>query len=285
MPTKIEKDHISGQDTTGHEWDGIKELNTPLPKWWLYSFYASIAFAVVYMLLYPALPHVGGLLGWSQRGELQATLDGEKARRAPMMARIESTPIDQIRHDPELMTFVQAAGRTAFADNCATCHGAGGAGAKGYPTLADDDWLWGGTPEQILQTIGYGIRNANAESRMGDMPRFGADGVLTRTQIADVASFVLALSKPGTDKAAEERGAAVFAENCAACHGERGAGNPEMGAARLDDGIWLYGGDRAALVETITNGRKGSMPAWSERLDPATVKILSAYVHALGGGK
>jgi cytochrome c oxidase cbb3-type subunit 3 len=285
MPTKIEKDSISGQETTGHEWDGIKELNTPLPKWWLYSFYASIVFAFGYALLYPALPHVGGVLGWTQRGELQATLDAEKAKRAPMLARIETTPIGEIRHDAELMAYVQAAGRTAFADNCATCHGAGGAGSKGYPTLADDDWLWGGTPEQILQTIGYGIRNANPDTHMGDMPRFGADGVLTRAQIADVAGYVLSLSKPGTDAADEARGEAVFADNCAACHGEKGGGNPEMGAPRLDDAVWLYGGDRAAVVESISNGRKGSMPAWAERLDPATVKILAAYVHALGGGK
>jgi cytochrome c oxidase cbb3-type subunit 3 len=293
MATKIEKDGISGQETTGHEWDGIKELNTPLPKWWLYSFYACIAIALGYTVFYPSWPslsgHTPGVLGWTQRDELRSKLEEEKARRAPMLAKIEATPIDQIRHDPELMTYVQAAGRTAFADNCATCHGAGGAGSKSYPTLADDDWIWGGSPEQILQTISYGIRNANPESHAGDMPRFGADGVLTREQIADVAQYVLSLSKPdaepGADKAAEERGAAIFAENCAACHGDAGEGNQDMGAPRLNDGIWLYGGDRDAVVESITNGRKGSMPAWSERLDPATIKILAAYVHALGGGR
>jgi cytochrome c oxidase cbb3-type subunit 3 len=288
MATKIEKDALTGRETTGHEWDGIKELNTPLPKWWLYSFYASILFSLVYVVLYPAWPMIGGhtegVLGWTQRDELRADLEAERARRAPVLARIEAMPVDEIRHDPELMAFVQAAGRTAFGDSCATCHGAGGAGAKGYPTLADDDWLWGGTPEQVLQTVSYGIRNANENAHVSEMPRFGADGVLTRAQIEDVVQHVLSLSG-GASGASAERGAAVFAENCAACHGERGEGNAEMGAPRLDDAIWLYGGDRASLVETVTNGRKGSMPAWSERLDPATVKILSLYVHALGGGR
>ena len=289
MPTKIEKDALTGRETTGHEWDGIKELNTPLPKWWLYTFYASIVFSLGYVVLYPAWPtlsgHTEGVLGWTRRGELHAEISAEKAKLAPVLAKIEATPVDEIRGDAELMSFVQAAGRTAFADNCATCHGAGGAGGKGYPTLADDDWLWGGTPEQILHTVAYGVRNANENTRLSEMPRFGADGLLTRAQIQDVVDHVLSLSGGKADPAAAARGSAVFAENCAACHGEKGEGNLEVGAPRLDDAIWLYGGDRAALVETVTNSRKGSMPAWSERLDPATVKILALYVHALGGGK
>lgn len=285
----IEKDTVSGRETTGHEWDGIKELNTPLPKWWLYVFYASIAFALVYCVLYPAWPglsgHTGGVLDWTQRDQVRSALEEEKARRAPVLARIEASTVEEIRRSPELMAFVQAAGRTTFAENCATCHGAGGAGGKGYPSLADDDWLWGGSPAQILQTITHGVRNADPDSRMGDMPRFGVDGMLSRAQIADVVQYVASLSTAGHDAAMVQRGGAVFAENCAACHGEGGAGNQEVGAPRLNDALWLYGGDNTALTATVTAGRKGSMPAWTDRFDPATLKILAAYVHALGGGK
>jgi cytochrome c oxidase cbb3-type subunit 3 len=294
MPTKIEKDALSGRETTGHEWDGIKELNTPLPKWWLYTFYATIVFGIAYSVLYPSWPslhgHTEGLLGHSQRADVEAGLQAEQQRRAPVMQRIAELPIDRIRHDPELMAVVQAAGRVAFADNCAACHGAGGGGAPGgFPSLADDDWLWGGTPEQILATVSHGVRNDNPDSHQSDMPRFGADKLLTPAQIDDVADYVLSLSAaPGTTPApaaARQRGATVFADNCAACHGEKGDGNPEMGAPRLNDRIWLYGGDKKSVVETITYARRGSMPAWSERLDPATVKILATYVHSLGGGR
>lgn len=289
MPTKIEKDSATGRMTTGHEWDGIKELNTPLPKWWLYTFYVCILFAVVYSVLFPSWPslssHTDGVLGWTQREELADRLAAEKSRLQPVMAKIEATPIDEIRNSPELMNYVQAAGRVAFADNCAACHGAGGAGTVGFPTLADDDWIWGGKPDQILQTVMFGIRNTNPESRVSDMPRFGVDQMLDAQQIDDVAEYALSLSGAATDPAAVERGTQLYADNCAVCHGEKGEGNPDMGAPRLNDGIWLYGGDKATVVETITYARRGSMPAWSERLDPATVKILAAYVHALGGGQ
>jgi len=289
MATKIEKDAHTGTETTGHEWDGLKELNTPLPKWWLYTFYACIAFSVVYTIAYPAWPTGGdtteGVLGWTQREELAEKLAAEKERLAPVMARIEATDIADIRNDPELMGYVQAAGRVAFADNCAGCHGAGGSGAPGFPTLADDDWLWGGSPDAILTSVTYGIRNANPETRISDMPRFGADELLDKASINDVAEYVLSLSGSATDKAAAERGQQVFADNCASCHGESGEGMHELGAPRLNDTIWLYGGDKATVVESITYARFGNMPAWSERLDAATVKVLAAYVHALGGGQ
>lgn len=288
MPTKIEKDEATGRETTGHEWDGIKELDTPLPKWWLYTFYSTIAFALVYVVLYPAWPwlsgHSTGLLGYSRRAELAAELAAEKARRAPMEARIAAADIDKIRHDPELMAYVTAAGRVEFEESCSPCHGAGGAGRKGYPSLVDDDWLWGGTPEQILQSVRFGVRNENPDSHVSDMPRFGADKLLTTQQIADAASYVLSLSGEASGVAVT-RGKTVFADNCAACHGAAGEGNPDLGAPNLADKIWLYGGDRASVIESISNARRGSMPAWSERLDPVTVKILAAYVHALGGGK
>jgi len=289
MPTKIEKDAPTGQMTTGHEWDGIKELNTPLPKWWLYTFYVTIAFSLVYTVLYPAWPTgkdaTDGVLGWTQRQELAGKIAAEQERTAPVMARIAAADIGEIRNDPELMGFVQAKGRVAFADNCAGCHGAGGAGSVGFPSLADDDWLWGGTPDQILQTVTYGIRNANPDSRIADMPRFGADQMLEPAAINDVTEYVLSLTGTQTDIAAAERGAQVYADNCAACHGAEGEGMQEVGAPRLNDSIWLYGGDKASVLHTVTYARRGNMPAWSERLDPATVKILSAYVHALGGGQ
>lgn len=288
MPTKIEKDEATGRNTTGHEWDGIKELDTPLPKWWLYVFYASILFSLVYVVLYPAWPslsgHTQGTLGYTRRGELAKELAAEKARRGAMESKIAAADIEQVRHNPDMLAYAQAAGRVAFAENCQPCHGAGGAGAKGYPNLADDDWLWGGTPEQILQTITFGVRNENPDSRVSDMPRFGADKLLKPQQIADVASYVLSLSGGGSGVAIN-RGKTVFAENCAACHGEEGQGNPDLGAPNLADKIWLYGGDKESVIESISNARRGSMPAWGERLDPVTVKILAAYVHALGGGK
>lgn len=289
MPTKIEKDAPTGQSTTGHEWDGIKELNTPLPKWWLYTFYASIAFALVYTVLYPAWPGATGAtegtLGWTQRQELAAKMAAEQERISPVLARLVATDVADIRNDPELMGFVQAKGRQAFADNCAGCHGAGGAGATGFPSLADDDWLWGGSPDEILHSVAYGIRNANENSRLSEMPRFGADQLLEPEQINDVADYVLSLSGAAHDGVAAARGATVYAENCAACHGEAGEGMVEMGAPRLNDAIWLYGGDKESVVRTVTYSRQGNMPAWSERLDEATVKVLAAYVHALGGGQ
>lgn len=289
MPTKIEKDAPTGQNTTGHEWDGIKELNTPLPKWWLYTFYVTIAWALVYTLLYPAWPTnsgaTEGTLGWTQRQELAGKIAAEQERLAPVMAKIEATDIGDIRNDPELMGFVYAKGRQAFADNCAGCHGAAGSGAPGFPVLADDDWIWGGTADAILHTVAFGVRMQNDQTRFSEMPRFGADGLLEKDQVNDVAEYVLSMTGTHTDAAAAERGAAVYADNCAACHGDTGDGMVEVGAPRLNDTIWLYGGDKASVVHTINFSRRGNMPAWSERLDPATVKVLAAYVHALGGGQ
>ena len=289
MPTKIEKDLVTGTDTTGHEWDGIKELDTPLPKWWLYVFYATIAWSLAYYVFYPAWPtlssHTQGLLGYSSRVEIGEQLAAQKAERAPFVERIRNTPLEEIEAQPDLLNFAIGGGRAVFAENCAACHGSGGAGAKGFPNLADDDWLWGGNRDAIWQTIRHGIRNANPESRQSQMPRFGADGILKRTEIADVAEYVLSLSAAPGDPEAAKRGAPLFAENCAACHGEKGEGNQELGAPNLADKIWLYGGSKTAVIESITNARAGSMPSWSERLDDATIKMLTIYVHSLGGGK
>jgi cytochrome c oxidase cbb3-type subunit III len=289
MPTKIEKDLVTGTQTTGHEWDGIKELDTPLPKWWIYVFYATIAWALAYYVLYPAWPslssHTSGIIGFSSRSEIREQLAEQAKQRAPFLDRLRAEPLDRIESQADLLNFAIAGGRATFLENCAPCHGSGGAGAKSFPSLADDDWLWGGSREAILQTVTHGIRNADADSRQSQMPRFGTDGVLKKNEINDVAEYVLSLSSTGTDKAAAERGKPIFAENCAACHGEKGEGNQEVGAPNLSDKIWLYGGRKADVVETITNARAGSMPSWSGRLDEATIKMLTIYVHSLGGGK
>jgi cytochrome c oxidase cbb3-type subunit III len=279
MPTKKEKDATTARETTGHEWDGIRELDTPLPRWWLYTLYATVVFAVVYCILYPAVPwissHTKGVLEHNTNRDMQA-----RFRDA-----IRDASLDQIRQSPELLAFAETGGRAVFAENCAPCHRSGGAGAKGYPNLADDDWLWGGTLADIHQTITHGIRNADPDSRQSQMPRFGADGILKPAQISDVADYVLSLSGETAPAEAVKRGQPIFAENCALCHGEDGKGNREVGAKNLTDGIWLYGGDKAAIVETITNARNGSMPAWHLRLDPTTIKMLAVYVHSLGGGQ
>ena len=282
MPTKIEKDEFTGTETTGHEWDGIKELNTPLPKWWLYVMYASIVFSIGYYVLFPTYPGWTGLLGYSQRETVVEDMAAARARQAGNLDRVAATPLEEIQGDPELLNFALAGGQAAFADNCAPCHAPGGAGRPGYPILADDAWLWGGDLEAIHQTIQFGIRSDHDETRFGDMPAFGADELLEAAEIDAVADHVLSLSGQG---AVTETGAQVFAENCADCHGQSGEGLRDLGAPRLNDQIWLYGGDKAGIVAQITKPRHGAMPAWTGRLDETTVKMLAVYVHGLGGGE
>jgi cytochrome c oxidase cbb3-type subunit 3 len=289
MPTKIEKDAVTGRMTTGHEWDGLRELNTPLPRWWLHVFYATIVFALVWVLLYPALPIPGatGFLGWTARGALPAEIERATAAQAPMLARLRAETPAAIAADPELRAFALAGGRAAFAANCVGCHGAGGGGAPGgIPNLADDEWIWGGGFDAIRHSIAHGIRNADdPDARNVPMPRFLADRLLTAAQVGDVTEFVLSLTGRAGDAAAAARGAPVFAENCASCHAENGRGKQEMGAPSLADAIWLYGGDRASIHQSIANGRAGVMPAWGNRLDPAVINMLTVFVHSLGGGE
>lgn len=289
MPTKGEKDALTGRETTGHEWDGVRELNTPLPKWWLYTFIATIVFAVGYSVLYPAVPwvtgHTKGMLGYTNRGAVASEIAAASARQAPILDRIRNTELTAIPKNPELFAYAVAGGKAAFADNCVPCHRAGGAGSPGYPMLAGDCWLWGGTLEAIHQTISHGVRNDDPDSRQSAMPRFGLDGMLTAAQIGDVADYVRSLSGNQGPADAIERGAKVFADNCVVCHGEKGTGNPDVGAPDLTAKISLYGNDRATVVDVITRARNSSMPSWSRRLDPVTIKMLAIYVHSLGGGK
>jgi cytochrome c oxidase cbb3-type subunit 3 len=288
------KDDVSGVDTTGHEWDGIRELNNPLPKWWIYTFYACIAWAAVYWVVMPAWPyfwdgawhHTKGVIGYTQRNEVGNELKLVAAGRAEVMKQIAAMPLQDIVKNDNLMEVVLAGGKAAFGDNCAPCHGSGAQGGKGFPNLNDDDWLWGGTLSDIETTVTHGIRwEADADTRENMMPRFLDDSILKSDEVNDVAEYVLSLSGHSTDAAAAGRGGAVFAKNCVACHGADGKGNQKLGAPNLTDQIWLYGGDKATVVETISHGRGGVMPAWGGRLAPATIKELVLYVHSLGGGQ
>jgi cytochrome c oxidase cbb3-type subunit III len=286
-----EIDRITGTATTGHVWDGIRELNTPLPRWWLWLFYLTIVWAIGYWIAYPAWPlvfsYTKGVLGWHSRQAVVSELDALKAQRAPMAGRLAAASLQQIVADPELLDFARAQGRAAFAENCAPCHGSGGAGARGYPNLNDDKWIWGGRLDDIAQTIRHGIRAEDDETRRGAaMPAFGRNGMLTRAQIETVIDYVRSLNRLPVDAHADlALGKQVFVENCAVCHGQDAKGNREMGAPSLTDGIWLYGANRATLIDGLWNGRGGMMPAWGGRLDDVTIKALAVYVHSFGGGE
>lgn len=287
---KQEIDVVTGTATTGHEWDGIKELNTPLPRWWVWVFYATVIWSVLYWIVYPAWPLVSsytkGLFGYSSRANVAAEIAALHNLRGEKAVALANASLDEIEKNPALLAFARAQGKAAFGDNCAPCHGIGATGAKGYPNLNDDEWLWGGTLPAIYQTIQYGIRSGHPEARENQMPAFGKDGVLTREQIVQVANYVRSLSglpvRQGVDLAAGKK---IFADNCSVCHGENGKGNQELGAPDLADRIYLRGSDEASIIDIINNGGGGVMPAWTGRLDPATLKALAVYVHTLGGGK
>ena len=285
-----EVDRVSGVATTGHSWDGIKELDNPMPRWWLICFYVTIAWALGYVIAYPAWPMIRtattGVLGYSSRAEMRKELDAAQAAKSDYIAAISAKSIDEIMADDTLRTFAAAAGAAAFKINCVQCHGSGAQGSPGYPNLNDDEWLWGGTPREIQQTIAYGIRFAeDPDTRVSEMPAFGT--MLQSKQIAQVTAFVLSLSgkdqgTPAKDIAA---GKEVYAQNCAACHGDTGKGNHELGAPDLTDAIWLYGSTPAAVAAQIRTPKHGVMPAWNARLGDTLVKELTVYVHSLGGGR
>jgi cytochrome c oxidase cbb3-type subunit 3 len=283
-------DAVTGIMTTGHEWDGIRELNTPLPRWWLWTFYLCIAWAVGYWVLYPAWPllttSTQGLFGYHTRSAVVEELNALKTLRGPLMDKLTTTAVADIVNDPQLMDFARAQGRVAFADNCSACHGAGGGGAKGYPNLNDDDWLWGGKLADIEQTIRHGARSGDDKAHIGNMPAFGRDGVLKAAEISAVADYARALSGLPTEKGADAAlGKKVFADNCALCHGPDGKGNRELGAPNLTDKIWLYGSAKETIMEGVRNGRGGVMPAWQGRLSEPTIKALTVYVYSFGGGE
>jgi len=284
---KPEYDEITKTYTTGHEWDGIKELDTPMPRWWLWTFYATIIWAIAYWVAMPAWPLISdytkGVLGYSQRDIVAAELGAAKKSRQIYSERLLTADLETIKNDPDLLEFSMASGKAVFGDNCAGCHGTGASGTKGYPNLNDDDWLWGGSLDEIHETITVGIRGIPDDTRISQMPAFLTDEILDKKQIKDMAAYVMSLSD--TSVAAPEGTYEMFQENCAACHGESATGNKELGAPNLADAIWLFGGDPATLVTTISYSRHGVMPAWAGRLDAATIKSLSVYIHTLGGGE
>ena len=291
--TDKKHDEITGVETTGHSWDGIEELNNPLPRWWLYTWYITIAFSVVYMIWMPSLPALPGqktnLPGLSNSSDREAV---EQAVAEASTARVENSlglleaDLETIERDRTMQQFALALGESLFGDNCATCHGAGGRGAKGYPSLADDVWIWAGDLDGIEYTIRHGIRSPlDFDTRFSEMPRFGVEAYLDYTQIDDLTEYVLSLSGRAEDDAAVTRAAEDYQQQCASCHGVEGRGDRLVGAPNLTDVEWLHGGSREDIFETIYNARNAHMPAWQDRLDDASIKALAVYVHTLGGGE
>lgn len=291
MTEHKEKDSLSGVETTGHEWDGLKELNNPAPRWWLWVFIVTVIWSIGYWVVYPAWPTISGATkgswGWTQFQELKKAQDEIAVRQSQYLEKFEAASLDEIRQDPALFEFARAGGAVAFKENCAACHGTGAAGGKGYPNLNDDDWLWGGTLTEIHDTIRVGVNSGHMDQRGTQMPAFGRDGLLTKAQINDVVTYVseLHLGEKAEHSATFIRGRDVFDQSCAACHGAGGKGDPSVGAPRLDDEIWLWGGDRSSIYNTVVNSHTGVMPQWETRLDPKTIKALAVYIHSLGGGK
>ena len=287
MSDKTRIDEPTGTELVGHEWDGIEELNTPLPRWWLWTFYATIAWAAVYVVLYPAWPMVekatDGVLSWSSRGELAEELSAADLARQSTFERIAATDITKLPADPELLGQAISGGASAFKQHCVQCHGAGAAGYEqyGYPNLNDDDWIWGGDLEAIQYTLTHGIRwEGSDETRLSYMPAFGE--IFDQGQIDALVAHVKSLSGTGPGSAA---GAELFETNCAACHNSSGSGDRIQGAPALNDAIWLYGDSEASIRQQIKAPRHGVMPGWSDKLDPVTIKMLAAYVHSRGGGE
>ena len=281
-----EKDSVSGVETTGHEWEGIQELNNPAPRWWLWVFYVTIIWAVGYWVFYPAWPTLKnatqGTLGWTEYKQLTASQEEIHQRQIKFADVIKVASLNDVSKSQELYEFARRGGEVAFKNNCTGCHGADATGHKGYPNLNDDDWLWGGKLEDIYTTISYGIRSGDDKAHISTMPAFGTDKLLGPEQISDVADHVLSLSGKAKPN---DNGSKIFQQQCASCHGLDGKGNQAVGAPNLTDAIWLYGGDKDSVVYTITHARNSVMPHWQDKLGDTTVKELAIYIHSLGGGK
>ncbi len=254
-------------DVMGHVWDeNLEEYNNPLPRWWMWLFWITIVFALVYLVLYPGLGSFKGMLGWSSTGQYEAEQARAKERYEPRFAQYAAMEIPAVAADSK----AREMGQRMFLNYCAQCHASDGRGGKGFPNLADNDWLYGGTPEAITATI-TGGRNG----MMPPWPQLGTDG------IRNVAHYVMSLSGRTHDSLRAGQGKEIFATNCAACHGPDGKGNQALGAPNLTDDVWLYGGSEATIIETITKGRNGQMPAWGEFLEPGKIHLLAGYVYGL----
>jgi cytochrome c oxidase cbb3-type subunit 3 len=287
---KHEVDEQTGTQTTGHEWDGIKELDTPMPRWWLWTFYATIVFSIGYVIYYPAIPLLEGstmgISGQTNRLQLQQDMAVADAARRDLISMLAEQDLEDVAANPELVRFAEAGGASLFKVNCSQCHGSGAQGGPGYPNLNDDDWLWGGDLQAIYETIAHGVRNdEDDDARFSQMPAFGADGILERDEINAVAEHVLAISGQDHEAALAGQGAEIFMDQCTACHGESGMGEQDLGAPDLTDAISLYGNTRETIRAQIRQPKHGAMPPWLERLREANVKQLAIYVHSRGGGE
>jgi cytochrome c oxidase cbb3-type subunit 3 len=285
-----ERDDHTGYLTTGHEWNGIKELNTPVPRAVYFFLITTALFSLVYWILMPAWPigrdYTKGLLGNDQRANVSQSLKQAALDRSVWMSRLETESFAQIQRDPRLMEAVRETGRALFGDNCAACHGRNATGGKGFPNLTTNSWLWGGTPEAIAETIRVGINSAHPESRSSQMLAFGRDGMLKERDIENVVAYVRSVSNPASPDAPAQKveaGKAVFAANCTSCHGDDAKGNSEIGAPNLTDSFWIYGGDLQTIFTTVWGGRQGHMPTWEARLSAADRKILVLYLVDLRG--
>ena len=278
----IERDKITGRNTTGHEWDGIKELDTPIPGSVKWSYGITIVIGIVLILLYPAFPSLSGftpgLLGYSSRNIVdqqvaEATLEREK-RDKVLMTR----DINELVTDKAVREKYEASAAILYRDNCAVCHQPDLQGKTGFPNLVDNHWLWSGNVEEIEATILYGINSGNDDERISEMLGFGKQQMLERPEIKDVVEYVRSISGQDHDIEASDRGVEIFAENCESCHGEQGIGGMESGAPSLVDSTWIYGSDDSALFKSIWTGRVGQMPAWEGRLSKADIRKLALYV-------
>jgi cytochrome c oxidase cbb3-type subunit 3 len=297
MSDKDTKKNEAGFGTTGHEWDGIEEWNNPLPRWWLWTFYATIIWGVIYTIAYPAWPLVdratAGFLGFSTRAQVEEQITEFESRNAALQTQLASADLTTIAADGgDLYNYAVQGGAAIYRNNCSQCHGSGAAGGVGYPNLLDDAWLWGGTIEDIAFTVRHGIRNEQSlDTRWSQRPAVGADELLEEQQITEVVHYVLQMSGQEHDAALAAAGEETFLIECSGCHMEDGTGDMFQGAPNLTDAIWLYGGDEATLYETIYNARFGVMPAWSEDyraaggLSDAEINAVATYVHQLGGGQ
>lgn len=287
---EVERDSFTGRETTGHEWNGIKELDTPVPRGVLMFLIVTHLWAIGLWFLVPSWPlgttYTRGLLGVDQHTTVEARVIEGQRQRAPWTIRLETEPYDAILADETLMQTVRHTGRQLFGDNCAACHGRNGRGNANFPDLTDNDWLWGGGPEMIEQTMRVGVNTAHPDSRVGQMPAFGHDEMLDRVQVRNVAAYVYSLSN--TDYSTPENldriesGREVFATTCAACHGENAQGDPKVGAPNLTDDRWIYGGSMDTIIASVHGGRQGHMPTWEQRLTKSEIRTLALYVHDLG---
>ncbi|MBY5435393.1 cytochrome-c oxidase, cbb3-type subunit III [Rhizobium leguminosarum] len=287
-----EVDPVTGRKTTGHIWNGIKELDTPVPRGVLLFLIITHLFAILWWILYPTWPlgstYTRGLIGTGQKQAVERKIVEADASRAPWIKKIETSSFDEIRADEKLMEKVNSSGRQLFGDNCAACHGRDGKGGRDYPDLTDDDWIWGGEPDKIVQTMTVGVNTTHSQSRVSQMPAFGTDEMLDRKQVSDVAAYVYSLSNSSAeaiDASQIAAGRQVFMTTCVACHGEDAKGKQDVGAPNLTDRQWIYGGGIERIIQSIHGGRQGHMPTWDERLSPAEIKVLALYVNKLGGGQ